>query len=502
MNGRGSGILLPITSLPSPYGIGDLGPSAYGFVDFLNKADQKYWQILPLNPTTPAYDNSPYLSPSAFAGNTLLISPELMMHDGFLDKNDCGRMPGFPQDRVDYKKVTRYKKDLFSRIYEKKQEELAGDPGYIAFCRDHSWWLEDYTVFMVLSDHYGEKTWNAWPEAVARRRKGFMDEIDEELLKEVEKEKFLQYIFFRQWNVLHRYCKEKGIHIIGDLPIYVNFHSADVWANPDLFRLDERLRPAVVSGVPPDYFSKTGQLWNNPLYNWEEHERTGFSWWTRRFRQNFSLFDQVRVDHFRGLVAYWEVPAGAKDATGGRWVNAPAEQFLQALKRSFVSFPVIAEDLGVITPDVHEIMQRFNLPGMRVLQFAFTDETADNPHAPHNLSEELVLYTGTHDNSPVRGWYEAQATAEDKQRLLQYLGREYQAEELPEVFIRLAMMSVAKTVILPMQDILGLGDESRMNTPGTDNGNWRWRMSQDMMTEDIVCHLRGMTTVFGRKPGV
>jgi 4-alpha-glucanotransferase len=498
MNNRGSGILLHVTSLPSPYGIGDLGPSAYRFVDFLCKSEQKYWQILPLNPTSPAYDNSPYMSSSAFAGNTNLISPELLVRDGFLEKNDCNRVPEFPQDRVDYPEVILYKRILFSRAYEHRGEEIQKARDYLDFCREHSWWLEDYAVFQALARYFREENWNTWPDTAKFRRDRALAEIKNGLREEIEKEKFLQFIFSRQWTALHRYCSGKGIRIIGDIPIYVNYDSADVWTRPDLFQLDDQYKPAVVAGVPPDYFSKTGQLWNNPLYRWDIHERTGFSWWISRFRHNFSLFDQVRIDHFRGLVAYWEVPAGANDATRGTWVRAPAEQFLETMKRTSPGFPVIAEDLGVITPDVHEIMKKFGLPGMRVLQFAFTDELPDNPHAPHNLSKELILYTGTHDNAPVRGWFEHYATDEDKCRLHQYFGREYPATELPEVFVRLAMMSVAGTVIIPIQDLLGLGGESRMNTPGTDEGNWTWRVTEDQMTEDDVGHLRNLTRVFGR----
>jgi 4-alpha-glucanotransferase len=321
-----------------------------------------------------------------------------------------------------------------------------------------------------------------------------------ELRSEIGKEKFLQYIFSQQWNELRRYCSERGIRIIGDLPLYVNYDSADVWTHPELFKLDAWNQPIAVAGVPPDYFSKTGQLWKNPLYRWEEHERTGFSWWLDRLRHNFSLVDFVRIDHFRGLVSYWEVPAGAKTAIQGRWVPAPAEKFLTIAKKQFPQFPVIAEDLGVITKDVNTIMQKFDLPGMRVLIFAFTGELSKNPHALHNLSKNIVLYTGTHDNPPVRGWFELDATEQDRTRLFRYLGRECTPDELPGIFIRLAMMSVANTVIIPIQDILG-SSESRMNTPGTDRGNWKWRMREDRITAGIVENLREMTEIFGRAPG-
>jgi len=498
MTARASGILLSITSLPSPHGIGDLGPSAYRFVDFLREAGQKYWQILPLNPTAPAYDNSPYMSSSAFAGNTCLISPDLLVRDGLVEMPDNRHVPVFPDNRVNYGEVIRYKNTLFSQAYEQQREQLPGDDGYAAFCREHAGWLNDYALYRALAGRYKNEAWYSWPEPVKNRDGNALEKMKNALSGEIEKEKFLQYLFSGQWTALHRYCTANGICIIGDIPIYVNYLSADVWTHPELFRLDASGNPTVVAGVPPDYFSRTGQLWKNPLYRWEEHERTGFSWWTSRFRHNFFLFDRVRIDHFRGLVAYWEVPAGAPDAARGAWVRAPSGPFMETMKKKFPTFPVIAEDLGSITPDVHELMQHYDLPGMRVLQFAFTDETAKNPHAPHNLSRDLVLYTGTHDNAPVRGWLEDHATPEDKDRLFRYLGREYPADELPGVFIRLAMMSVADTVILPLQDILGLGDEARMNTPGTDKGNWCWRVTEDRMTGNVAANLRDMTRVYGR----
>jgi 4-alpha-glucanotransferase len=498
MTGRGSGILLPVFSLPSRYGIGDLGSAAYRFVDFLSESGQKYWQILPLNPTAKDSDNSPYMSSSAFAGNTNLISPELMVQEGFLDPADLGDVPAFPPDRIDYESVIQYKRTLFSRSYEQYARTMQADPHYHAFCREQSWWLEDYAVFISLAGFYGTVNWSRWPDAIRSREGKPFDSTKKQLREEIEREKYLQYIFFRQWRTLHNYSREKRIAIIGDLPLYVNADSADVWTHPELFLLDANGRPASVAGVPPDYFSTTGQVWKNPLYRWQEHERTGFSWWIYRFRQNFSLFDLVRIDHFRGLVAYWEIPAGAADATGGRWVRAPADRFLKAMKETFFQFPAIAEDLGVITPDVHEIMRKYGLPGMRVLQFAFTDETAHNPHAPHNLTHELFLYTGTHDNPPVKGWFEDFATGEDRKRLFRYLGRDFPAEELPDIFIRQAMCSVAGTVIIPMQDLLGLGAGSRVNTPGTDTGNWRWRMPADCLTGELTDRLLDLTQVYGR----
>ncbi|HEX3001243.1 MAG TPA: 4-alpha-glucanotransferase, partial [Methanoregula sp.] len=359
-------------------------------------------------------------------------------------------------------------------------------------------WLDDYALFSVLSDHFGSGSWDTWPETAKHRDRDTLSLYTKKFAEELEREKFHQYIFFLQWHPLRKYCNDRKIRVIGDLPIYAGFDSADVWAHQELFQLDKSCRPLVVAGVPPDYFSRTGQIWSNPLYRWDEHERTGFSWWTERFRHTFSLYDLVRIDHFRGLVAYYEIPPGATDATGGRWVQAPARSFFQTMMERFSVFPVIAEDLGVITPDVIEIMRTYCLPGMRVLQFAFTDETPSNPHAPHNLRNIMVFYTGTHDNAPTRAWFEHYATADDKRRLSHYLGREYTARELPDVFIRLAMMSVADTCIIPLQDLLALGDNSRMNTPGTEVGNWEWRVTQDQLHEDTATHLRHLTQVYGR----
>jgi 4-alpha-glucanotransferase len=498
---RGSGILLHITSLPSPFGIGDLGHSAYRFVDFLNAAGQKYWQILPVNPTLFSSDNSPYLSSSAFAGNTNLISPELMVREGFLEPFWMEEIPDFPEDRVNYEAVIRFKKTLFTHAFERSRDRISQQCDYQEFCRTSEGWLEDYATFQALAGHYPDRSWDTWPRGVKYRHGTALARAGKRLQGRIGQEKFLQYVFFRQWEALRRYCRSRGVEVIGDLPLYVNYQSTDVWTCPELFMLDADLKPTAVAGVPPDYFSTTGQLWKNPLYRWEVHERTGFAWWIRRLGWNLSLFDRVRIDHFRGMVAYWEVPAGAQDATAGRWVEAPAGSLLRTLKKAFRHFPVIAEDLGMITPDVKAIMKKYHLPGMRVLQFAFTGDMGENPHAPANLSKNLLLYTGTHDNAPIRGWFEHMTTVGDKRRISGYLGRETTPDELPEVFIRIAMKSVADTAIIPMQDILGLGEEARMNTPGIDRGNWQWRMTPDQMEDADSDHLRELAQLSGRANG-
>lgn len=498
MKRRGSGILMPVTSLFSGYGIGDLGPSACRFVDFLSEAKQRYWQILPVNPTSPGYDNSPYHSISTFAFNTNLISPEGMVKDGFLHKHDISEVPEFPRGSVDFDAVIRFKETLFLRAYERFREDQAGRTGYDKFCRNNSWWLLDFALFTSLHRHYKGSLWSTWPDAVKYRDPAALDAMSQFLKKNIETEKFLQYIFSRQWQALRKYCIKKGICLIGDVPIYVNYDSADVWTHPELFRLDDNLLPLGMAGVPPDYFSRTGQLWKNPLYCWEEHERSGFSWWIQRIEHTLSMVDYTRIDHFRGLVAYWEVPAGADNAIHGKWVPAPGEKLLTLLKNRVAGLPLIAEDLGIITPDVSDLIDRFGLPGMRVLLFAFTDDPASSPHAPHNLKKNCILYTGTHDNATIRGWLESEATMAEKRRLFRYIGQEISADQVPAVLIRLAMMSVADTVIIPLQDILGLGAESRMNRPGTDAGNWRWRLEKDQISLPVTANLGDMTEVYGR----
>lgn len=498
MKQRGSGILVHITSLFSEYGIGDLGPSACQFVDFLSDAHQRYWQILPLNPTCPEYDNSPYHSISTFAFNTNLISPEGLVKDGYVHKSDISGVPEFPRGTVDFDAVIRYKETLFSRAYERFRQDQTGRAGYDVFCRNNSWWLEDFALFTSLHRHYKGSLWSTWPDAIKYRDPAALDAMRQTLDKNIETEKFLQYMFFRQWQALRNYCILKGIRLIGDIPMYVTYDSADVWTHPELFRLDDNLHPLAVAGVPPDYFSSTGQLWKNPLYRWEEHERSGFSWWIQRIGHTLSLVDYARIDHFRGLVAYWEVPANADNAVLGRWVPAPGEELLTLLKNRLPGLPLIAEDLGIITPDVSDLIDRFNLPGMRVLLFAFTGDPSGSPHAPHNLKKNCILYTGTHDNAPVRGWLESEATTVEKRRLFRYIGQEISADQLPPGLIRLAMMSVADTVMFPLQDILGLGAESRMNRPGTDTGNWRWRLEKDQISPLVTENLGDMTEVYGR----
>jgi len=497
MKQRGSGILLHISSLPSPYGIGDIGPAAWRFADFLRSTGQKYWQILPLTITDPAHDNNPYHSISAFAHNPLFISPELMAADGLIDASDITNPPDFPGSRVDFSTVIPYKEMLFGRAWERFSRG-GGTPAYDHFCTENAGWLDDFALFSAIRSDRPGLAWNQWPDELKNRNPAALATERERLHEAFERTRFLQFVFISQWERLRARCRDAGITLVGDIPIYVDHDSADVWQYPDYFKLDSEGNPTVVAGVPPDYFSATGQLWNTPVYQWDALKSDHFSWWVRRLGHSLSLVDIVRIDHFRGLVACWEVPAGSLSAAGGRWVSVPANDLLIAFARAFPRLPVFAEDLGIITPDVHEVMQKFGIRGMKVLLFAFEDGFPDTPYLPHNVIPACYLYTGTHDNAPVRGWIEEEATATHRARMRQYFGRDILPDEASQVFIRLAMSTVADTVIIPLQDLLGLGQESRMNRPGTCRGNWKWRFSEAALTPEIRTALRSMTAAYAR----
>jgi 4-alpha-glucanotransferase len=500
MKNRGSGILLHVTSLPSPYGIGDFGPWAYRFADFLAQGKQSYWQVLPLNPTDPVSGNSPYSSPSAFAGNILLISPDLLEESGFLTKEDLEAHPSFPEARCDYTSVISYKAQLFHRAYQRFKATGNDKELYDKFCQKNKAWLEDFALYAVIKKDRNGKAWGEWEKGLRDRNPKEIDRMKKEFHDELEREKFLQYLFFKQWLSLKKYCNDKGIRLIGDIPIYVNYDSVDVWTHPELFKLDKDKTPTFVAGVPPDYFSKTGQLWGNPIYRWDMLKKTGYRWWFQRIGHNLLLFDTLRLDHFRGFVGFWEVPSTEGTAIHGKWVKAPAVDFFTALLKKFPTHSIIAEDLGVITPDVKEVVNRFGFPGMRILQFAFGEDLPTHPYLPHNYMPNTLVYTGTHDNNTIRGWFENEATPEDKKRLFRYFGREILPEECPKELHRLAMMSVANTVIIPVQDLLGLGEEAKMNRPSVAHGNWEWRFLPDQLNFSCAESLREMTTIYGRAP--
>jgi len=498
MGKRSSGILLHITSLPSRFGIGDLGPAAYSFVDFLSKGLQRYWQVLPLNPTELICANSPYSSVSAFAGNTCLISPEMLVTEGLLDANDLAGPPAFRDSVSEYDKVTKFKCGLLSKAYENFRARGQRVYEFEKFCAEQAPWLDDYTLFAVIKRKMQGKPWSEWPGELRDREPSCLAAAKEELAFELDKEKFLQFLFHRQYNALKDYCVSKKVQVIGDIPIYVCYDSADVWSHPVLFKLNGEKKPAALAGVPPDYFSKTGQLWGNPVYNWDMIEQTGFDWWVRRMSHNLRLYDVVRIDHFRGLVAFWEVPAGHETAVGGRWVEAPFDALFSMLKKRFHELPIIAEDLGLITPDVKAAMERMGFPGMKVLLFAFGEDNAEHPYLPHNFERRSVVYTGTHDNNTARGWFDGEANPEERKRFEKYIGRKVASAHVHEEMGRLAMMSVAETVIIPMQDVLGLGQDARMNRPATKDGNWAWRLKPDQLTDAVAENLAGITKIYGR----
>jgi 4-alpha-glucanotransferase len=472
-----------------------MGPWAYKFADFLSQTKQRFWQILPLNPTDPIYGNSPYHSISAFANSLLLISPERMVDDGFLSREDIEPVPKFPQRRVDYRQVIAYKEKLFHSAYERFKKKENSE--YEQFCSENGHWLEDFALFIALKAHFQEQSWSDWPQDIRDRQPESLQNMKEQLQGKIKMEKFLQYVFLKQWFSLKAYCNQRDIQIFGDMPIYVDYDSVDLWMAPGMFKLNESKQPLFVAGVPPDYFSETGQLWGNPLYRWDALKEKRYDWWMKRIKHNLQLFNMIRIDHFRGLIAYWEVPAGENTAINGKWVEAPAEDFFKVLLEQFPDSPIIAEDLGIITPDVREHMERFGFPGMKVLLFAFGDD-AKNPYLPHNHVKNCVLYTGTHDNNTVRGWFDNEASPEIKERLFRYLGREVPAEEINWELIRIVMMSVANMAILPMQDVLGLDEKDRMNLPSTPKSNWEWRLLPDQITPSLSKRLGEMTKMYGR----
>jgi 4-alpha-glucanotransferase len=488
---RKSGILLHPTSLPGPGGIGALGESAYRFADFLHQAGQSLWQVLPLGPT--GYGNSPYSSYSAFAGNPLLISLEAIAEEGDLDPAELD--VSLPDDRIDYQRVVPFKIGLLGRAAANffASDDLPRKREFWHFC-DNTFWLHDYALFMALKGHYKSKNWRFWPERIARRLPEAVEEFSSLLGPAIGEQKYMQWQFARQWRRLKAYANARNIEVMGDIPIFVAYDSADVWANPHLFHLDENGRPTVVAGVPPDYFSKTGQLWGNPLYDWERMAADGFGWWIARIRNDLLLYDLLRIDHFRGFAACWEVSATARNAVHGRWTPGPGEALFNAMICALGPLPIIAEDLGVITLDVEALRDRFGFPGMKILQFAF-GSGPDNPYLPHNHVQNCVVYTGTHDNNTTAGWF---ASLGDKERrhLCRYL--KIAEDEMPWALVRTALASVAHTAVIPLQDILALGSEARMNVPGVAAGNWSWRYQDGALDDRLAGTLRELTDMYGR----
>jgi 4-alpha-glucanotransferase len=496
---RGSGILLHISSLPSEFGIGDLGPAAYRFVDFLYTGRQRYWQVLPLNPTSPFLGNSPYSSPSAFAGNALFLSPELLLEDGLLTDHDLAlsRIP--VADKVDYHDVHQRKFGLLEKAFLNFQASPQDwQEDFAVFFEDHAWWLEDYALFMILKEYHHGAVWNHWAAEIRDRHQGAMDECCRQFMTNLQRIHFQQFLFCKQWAALKTYADERQVRIIGDIPIYVSLDSADVWAHPALFKLKRDQSPSYVTGVPPDHFSATGQRWGNPVYEWKRHKETGYDWWMKRIYHNLNFFDLVRIDHFRGFAAFWQIPANAMTAVNGEWQAGPGDDFFQKLKTMHPEPPIIAEDLGIITPDVTAMMQRFGFPGMKVLIFAFNGRNETHSYIPENFPRNCVVYTGTHDNNTVLGWYLHDATEREKENLTDYLKETPAPEIVSWELIKLAMHSVADIALIPMQDILRLDGSARMNTPGTVSGNWQWRMAPDALTNNLSDDLALLTRESGR----
>lgn len=494
---RASGILMHITSLPSPFGIGGLGQEAYDFADRLEKAGQKYWQILPLNPTETGTGNSPYSSTSAFAGNTLLISPQKLVDDGYLTEKDIARPPAFTEEKVDFKKVAKYKQRLLEKAFSNFSKQDAPED-FQQFIEQQKHWLDDYALFMAIRKDQKESDWSKWPKGLRNRKIKDIKKGKEALAEEIRKQQFLQYQFFKQWGELKQYCNQHGISIIGDMPFYVDYSSADVWTNTSIFKLNKDKKLTAVSGVPPDYFSEDGQLWGNPVYNFKKLKSTGYKWWLDRIEQNMQFFDLLRLDHFRAFSEYWEVAADAKTAINGKYKPGPAYDLFNLLEYRFPMMPFIAEDLGDIDQPVHDLMDEYNLPGMKVLLFAFGEGMADNPYILHHHRVNNIVYTGTHDNITVRGWYSKQASGADKQRLQKYTNRKVGKKNVHEVLIQLAMMSVAKLAVVPLQDVLGLGAEATMNKPSTGKGNWEWRVTQEQLDSNWEKRMRKFCEVYGR----
>jgi 4-alpha-glucanotransferase len=494
---RASGILLHPTSLPSRFGIGDLGDKAYRFVDFLANSDQQIWQILPIGPT--GFGNSPYLSYSALAGNPLLISPEVLHGQELLTTAEINSPPDFSLDQVDFERVITTKFPLLRIASDRfKAQGLATvDSEFKRFCDRQNDWLSDYALFMSLKQAHNGQSWHQWESDIADRHPQAMAEWATKLADEIFFHKFLQFQFFCQWKNLKQYANQKGVKIFGDIPIYVAHDSVDVWAHKDIFCLDQETGEAsLMAGVPPDYFSATGQLWGNPVYNWEELEKTGFKWWIRRVEGILEYVDIVRIDHFRGFQAYWAVPQGEATATNGTWLDAPGDEFFQLLEQQLGKLPIVAEDLGVITPEVEALRDKFDFPGMKILQFAFDDNRA-NGFLPFNYTNRnCLVYTGTHDNNTSVGWFE-ERSPEDQAKVIDYLGCLCH-DGIHWALIRLALNSVGNTVVLPFQDVLGLGTNAKMNTPSQPTGNWEWRCRAEAFNDELSSRLKHLTYLYGR----
>lgn len=493
-NPRKAGILVHPTSFPSPYGIGDLGNGAYSFIDFLERSKQSLWQVLPITPT--GYGDSPYQSFSSFAGQPLIISPDRLIEIGLLSSADIDHKEWEPCN-IDYGPVIQYKIELLKKafVHFENSSDLELLKDYKAFCKKHKLWLEEYTLFMSVKDHHNGVVWTKWTKEIAFPTDATKKKWRKKLYKSIEYYRFIQFIFFKQWFKLKKYANDKGIEVIGDTPIFVAFDSADVWAHKELFHLDAKGYPTFVAGVPPDYFSETGQLWGNPLYNWDIHKKTGYKWWIKKIDYTLTLVDILRIDHFRGFEAYWAVPYGAPNAIEGEWRKGPFKDLFYAFEKALgTDLPIIAEDLGVITDAVEDLRDTFHLPGMKILQFAF-ETTEENTFLPHQFVSNSVCYTGTHDNDTTLSWYH-NISEKSQDKLRRYLNTD--AHNITWDMIRACYGSVSKMALVPLQDVMNFDNWARMNTPGVAFNNWQWRYTEDMLSENLQNHLSYITTLYGR----
>lgn len=503
---RSSGILLHPTSLPGPYGIGELGAEAHRFADFLKDAGQGIWQLLPLGPT--GYGDSPYQCFSAFAGNPMLLSLDTIVKRGYLSHDELESHPKFPRGSVDFGPLIEWKLPLLRKAAEnfRRSADNGEQAAYRAFCERHSSWLDEFAVFMALKEVHDYVMWTLWEPELALREPTALHKARRNLHDRIETNKFIQFEFDREWSDLKAHCARNGIRVMGDVPIYVAQDSSDVWAAPGLFDLGADGKPRVIAGVPPDYFSATGQCWGNPIYRWDVHAETGFQWWIARFRRAFEMLDMIRLDHFRGFEAYYEIPGTETTAVNGKWVKGPGAALFEAVEGALGSLPILAENLGVITTEVEGLRNRFGFPGMAILQFAFGKDPQAPDFKPHNYPRHRVAYTGTHDNDTVVGWWtstgagDSTRTPEDVEKEMEFAGRylDTDGSEIHWVMIRTLMASVADTVIFPLQDVLGINSEGRMNLPGTSSGNWRWRYRSEELTLGIGAHLRQLAQAYDR----
>jgi 4-alpha-glucanotransferase len=497
---RGAGILLHITSLPSAFGIGDFGPEAKRFANFLHESGQKYWQLLPLNPTGKAQSYSPYSAMSSMAGNTLLISPEWFVDEGILTKNDIQKYKIGTSASVAFEKAARAKEKIFEKAYSSfnKRASAVLTTAFQQYCEQEAFWLDDFSLYITIKRMHKDKPWFQWPSSIKLREAESLQQVSREKADDIKKIKWLQFIFSKQWTELKTHCNNLDIKMFGDLPFYVSYDSADVWSNQHIFSLDDDGNMIGMAGVPPDYFNENGQLWGMPVFKWNVLKEVHYDWWIKRMKKNMELYDLVRLDHFRAFADYWEVPASEKTAINGRWKPGPGSDFFDVLYKETGRLPFVAEDLGEINDAVYSLRDAFALPGMKVLQFAFGDNMATSDHIPHQYEPNFIVYSGTHDNNTTLGWFHEGVGKDDLKRLTQYLGMRPNAKNIHKVLARLAYASVAKIAVLPMQDVLGLDEKARMNMPASTSKNWLWRIRPKEITKDVSKELKAWVSTFNR----